>query len=160
MCLNYYLRIILVKIFTREKRWLSQSHIYVDRIGFPFLLDSHFCYKPRKIQPVRFTQGASIDVAFMSVFAIRLADSNGSTNPFSPVRPKARACWIARACLSYLSLFIGIVVSLIITPVLSNEPGMTGGCCESCHNSYHHFTTVPILSPSNVLYFLDKWAVL
>lgn len=155
---NYYLRIILVKISTREKK-LSRSYIHVDRIGFPFLLDSHFCYKPRKIRPVRFTRGASIDVAFMSVFAIRLADSNGSTNPFSPVRPKARACWIARACLSCLSLFIGIVVSLIIiTPVLSNEPGVTGGCCETCHNSYHHFTTVPILPPSNVLYFLDKWA--
>lgn len=103
----------------------------------------------------------------MSAFAIRLADSNGSANPFSPVRPKARACWIS--CLSCLSLFIGVeglARLIIITPVLSSERGVTGsvGVARLPSSFHDSFPSYPLRTScfwiiNEQSYKINKWAI-
>ena len=78
------------------------------------LIGFTFCYKSHKIRVMHGALHVILSigvvlVAFMRLFAIRLVDSNGSSNPLSPVHPKARACWIVQASLSRLSLFIDVV---------------------------------------------------
>jgi len=148
--------------FSREPRRVVLAF---PKSRFPFRNKPHeiWIVAVRLIQ----TEGASIDVArgaFMRPLAIRLADSDGSTapNPLSPVRPKARACWIAEASLSCFSLFIGVVSEPNNAPVLADGPGVTrpGGCREAT------VSAIPMLSlccshfAFEAVWFLNKRAVL